>query len=443
MKFKKLSQLNIIIVLAVVLFVLATNPIDVLACGGSKCAARSGTSAGSCPGNCSGGICWLDSLSSKCVGHDLYNSRTSTREAKISGPVESSRTYTGSTYSGTSNIDNGKQSRTRYDKYKVTYQETWATYETVYVKCHKCSLPETSTGEVQTSTYNKYNTVDETETSPEYRIRSVINEYRQETTGAWPSSPDKIHYGEWGDWYGDYTGHAASYVGSNLPKKGASNVKSHCPGWSRGITDEHYASNTHTSNSKTDANVPSQTATDGNRTWHRYIWRKQYYLRLYPNNPSNASTPLNWMGPNGTSNHATNSGKYMKIGSSHYERLSYVGEKFYIPKTYETYQIIGYASRNKWYTAITGGGTKNEGTNMIPLGGLSGYGDPSTLYSIRWYAQWFSEPGKLYLMPNSSGVGTDSGFGAYIDSSDQQNDTYLYDTDPDHSKHDYDNASRP
>ena len=416
-------------------------PIVTFACGGSSCGTVSGINGSGCPGGCSGGVCYFFSRSNKCSGHNFIPTDTSTR-TEYGSTTESNRVYTGSSYSGVTNIDDGKQSRQRTDKYNVTYATPWEKYQKEKIYCTICGYEDWSE-ESKIDSGTTYETKAETETSPEYRIRSVINEYRQETTGAWPSSPDKIHYGEWGDWYGDYTGHAASYVGSNLPKQGASNVKSHCPGWSRGITDEHYASNTHASNSNTDANIPSQTATDGNRTWHRYIWRKQYYLRLYPNNPSNASTPLNWMGPNGTSNHATNSGKYMQIGSSHYERLSYVGEKFYIPKTYETYQIIGYASRNKWYTAITGGGTKNEGTNMIPLGGLSGYGDPSTLYSISWYAQWFSEPGKLYLMPNSSGVGTDSGFGAYIDSSDQQNDTYLYDTDPDHSKHDYDNASRP
>lgn len=429
-----------LMIFIIMLFTCVPNIIT-MACGGSACAAQSGSLDGECPSGCSGGTCYANSLSDKCRGHNVQPgpNTTSPEERAISGPTETNRVYIGSTWSGTTDIDTGKQKRVRTDSYQVTYTTTYQQYRDEHVKCTVpgCRLSVMDYDVPVGSPYTRDNTVTETETSDEYRIRSVVNQYLQKTDGAWPSSPSDVICGEWGEWYGDYTGHAASYVGGNLPKMGAANVKAIMQGWSRGITDTHYASNTHAGNSKTDADIPYQTATDNNRTWYRYIYRKQYYLQLYHNKPANASTSLKYMSDDGdiphTSNHAANSGKYMKVSNDYYQRLCYVGEKYYIPKTYQTYQMIGYASRNTWYTAITNGTAVGEGKDMNPLSALSGYGDPSTLYVIKWYAQWFSEPGKIYLMPNSSRVGTDSCFGAYIDDSTTENDTFLHNERNKHS----------
>ena len=351
-------------------------------------------------GSCTG-VCWIESRSSYCAGHnfsgDVIDSSTSKTEA--------SRTLASKTYSNWSSrnkIDNSSSKRTRIrtETYTVTYNTTTTTKYR-----NTCSI----CGHVFDSTETSYGTATETDvqqyTETQYSIRGYVNVYLQDTKGNFHrnDAESEASAGSWSRWRNKISSCSVSYK------------------WSRNIDNTHYASSTHTSGSKVDTSIDT-TAKSNNREWHRYIYRKRYWLRLHPNKQSDASTNIV---------NQSLSEYSVPSGQIYQHRASYVGETFFVPKTYRTFQMYGYASYNTWYTQATGGTARGEGTDMKLVNVLSGYGDPSSdkWYIVDLYARWYSEPGGIYLMPNSSSIGTDSCYGAYIDDghddSTEQADTYL------------------
>lgn len=398
--YKKLKMLSVLLFS----LLLISIPSSVFAvnctCNTEKSGSLNG-GTGKCTDNCtSNGVCWVDTHDFYCTGHNYVDISASTT---VSDTVTTKirEEYLRSTYGSPRKISDSEQQRTRTDYYRCYYEKTGTITETFYMKCSICG--HTFDENVVTNVYETWDTVESRDVT-EYRIRGAVRVYHQDTAGKFHKT--STYTGHWGDW-NDNTGA----------------VRADFKGWSLDITDTHYASNTHKSKTKNDKNISARTLTyNGTREWDRYIYRKRYYLRLHPNKQSDASTGINNMNPEHDFS--------MPNGANYYQRLCYVDENFFVPKTYDTFQMIGYSSYKGWFTdSISGNNLGENGKkNWVPR--LSGYPDPKKLYVYNVYTIWFSEPGKLYLMPNSSSLGTDSCYGAYIDDDNTEEDTYLFNNRP-------------
>ena len=180
--------------------------------------------------------------------------------------------------------------------------------------------------------------------------------------------------------------------------------------WNRNADKEYYASDTHRSNEKSDKNVLPKmiTTTDHNKLLiKRYIYRKQYKVKLVANKQIGSSTPIVNQNP-GDLWELSGSDYVTKLqGSGDTAHYFFVGEKVYnLPNTDKTYRMIGYSSSGFWY--------KGTGTSeIVKISGLDDNQyeikevganedtDPKNPRVDTFYAHWSSEPGKLYVNPNS------------------------------------------
>lgn len=244
------------------------------------------------------------------------------------------------------------------------------------VTCSKCHL---------SFSINLSSSQSQTVESTETQYRVIVNVYLQDTDGTYPSTPTSVSYSGW----------AYQNQGS--------------AGWSRGATDTHYASNSFASDTThTDADIPTMTVGSG-ATYNRYIHRKLCKIVLHPNPQSNASTSVSLVDP-------APSGYTYDSSNGTYTRNILVGSELTLPNTSNVFEMIGYTSSGSWY--------KQSGSSDS-ITSLSSSDTSGGSYDV--YCHWSSEPGRLYLMPNSKTVGTDSCYAAYVKKdADNKRNTYLF-----------------
>jgi hypothetical protein len=432
MKFKPLYSFVFLITLSVsYLF----NSLTVSACNPSSCGCNGTTQV------CVGGVCWFSDNNSYCDGHAFsgtwertYYSGNYTKTLVTGDGITNPRVYEDSYEYGIVNgsqVNTGikdpvtkqeiietvtitdpdtEEARVRVDRVVTTYNEGGEITYKYSQPCSKCS----KTLDYKSTVYKTPTKHDETSyiRTIEYQYRGLIYEYHQDESGNF-----------------QYTGCVeGNWSGWNKNKADTTTTLT----WSKDSTDTHYPSDTHTDTNAystvIDSSINETIGYDTTRKWHRYLYRKQYYLYLFPFEETPLSTTaLELQNPDGFT---------LADGQNYYYKKLYVGQKIFTPKTSDVFRMVGWATYDGWFS---NGIKKPEGSDEIWVTGIdnsdvANYDDPTKpAYEYYLYARWYSEPGTLYLMPNSS-IGTDSGYAAYIDDGDEnaneQADTYLFSSKP-------------